>query len=281
MQTYSQREEINMPTWQAGDIQANGITLHYTRTGGRKPPVVLLHGFSDDGLCWTPVTEQLEQQYDVIMVDARGHGRSDDPEEGYTPLDHAADVAGLITGLKLDRPAVLGHSMGAASAIVLAGLYPTLPRAVLLEDPPPMWLPPPPSSSEEANPMRDWIVNLKRKTREELIAHAAAESPTWAQAELGPWADAKLRLSFYVLRRYRGSFPDPSSITQGITCPVLLMTADPERHAIVTPELAAALQAMVPHTRAVNIPGAGHSIRREQFSRYMEVVTGFLAEAMA
>ena len=57
---------------------ANGIRLHYYRTGdGTKPAVVLCHGFSDSGLCWTPVARQLEADYDVIMLDARGHGLSE------------------------------------------------------------------------------------------------------------------------------------------------------------------------------------------------------------
>ena len=59
-----------MTHWQSGDIAVNGLKLHYTRTGGAKPPVVLAHGFSDDGLCWTPVAEALEADYDVVMVDA-------------------------------------------------------------------------------------------------------------------------------------------------------------------------------------------------------------------
>jgi pimeloyl-ACP methyl ester carboxylesterase len=44
-----------MESWQQGNIGTGGLRLHYTRTGGAKPPVVLAHGFSDDGLCWTPV----------------------------------------------------------------------------------------------------------------------------------------------------------------------------------------------------------------------------------
>ena len=126
-----------MTLWQAGDVAVNGLTLHYTRTGGAKPPVVLAHGFSDDGLCWTTVAEALAADYDVVMVDARGHGRSAAPEQGYGYVDHATDLAGVIRALGLKRPAVLGHSMGAASTLVLAGLYPDLPRAILLEDPPP------------------------------------------------------------------------------------------------------------------------------------------------
>src|SRR5919112_4537344 len=123
-----------MNHWQSGDIEANGIRLHYTRTGGAKPPLVLAHGFSDDGLCWTPVAEALASDYDVILVDARGHGRSDAPEQGYGPVEHAADLHGVITGLNLQRPAVLGHSMGGATTLVLAGTYPEVPGAILVED---------------------------------------------------------------------------------------------------------------------------------------------------
>ena len=83
-----------------------------------------------------PVAEILSADYDVIMLDARGHGRSAGPKRGYGSIEHAGDVAGAITGLGLKRPAVLGHSMGAVTALALAGLYPNLPRAILLEDPP-------------------------------------------------------------------------------------------------------------------------------------------------
>ncbi len=111
-----------MPSWKSGYIDANGLRLHYTRTGGDKPAVVLAHGVTDDGLCWTPVAEELAPEYDVIMVDARGHGRSDGPEAGYDPALQAADLHGVIAGLGLQKPAILGHSMGAATTVVLAGI---------------------------------------------------------------------------------------------------------------------------------------------------------------
>ncbi|HWQ14391.1 MAG TPA: alpha/beta hydrolase [Roseiflexaceae bacterium] len=110
-----------MPTWESGFVEANGLRLHYTRTGGKLPPVVLAHGFSDDGLCWTPVAEALAPDYDVVMVDARGHGRSDAPEQGYSPTDHAADLAGAIRALGLERPAILGHPAGGPAGVVDAG----------------------------------------------------------------------------------------------------------------------------------------------------------------
>ena len=268
-----------MAPWQSGDIVVNGLTLHYTRTGGAKPPLVLAHGFSDDGLCWTPVAEALAADYDVVMVDARGHGRSAAPEQGYGSTDHATDLAGVIRDLGLKRPAVLGHSMGAASALALAGLYPELPRAILLEDPPPWWI------TAEAgvplarlSPIRVGIIELKRKTREELIAHARSGSPTWPEAELGPWADAKLRFSFNILTADEPAAVDWPATVRRITCPALLITADPALGALVTPESAAALQALAPQLRIAHIAGAGHSIHREQFARSIETVRAFLAE---
>jgi pimeloyl-ACP methyl ester carboxylesterase len=268
-----------MTIWQSGDITVNGLRLHYTRTGGDKPPIVLAHGFSDDGLCWTPVAELLAAKYDVVMVDARGHGRSDGPKRGYGSAEHAGDVAGVITGLGLKRPAVLGHSMGAATALALAGTYPDLPRAILLEDPPAFWIAPTSGKpGRRPSHFTDWIVELKRKTREEMIANQRAQSPTWSEAELGPWADSKLRLSFNVLSRGKSAPVDWPATVQRITCPTLLITADPEKGAIVSLEAAAALQALAPQTRVVHLAGAGHSIRREQFARYMDVVESFLAE---
>jgi pimeloyl-ACP methyl ester carboxylesterase len=63
-----------MPEWFSGDVVANGVRIHYSRTGGDKPPLVLSHGATDSGLCWTRVARALESDYDVILSDARGHG---------------------------------------------------------------------------------------------------------------------------------------------------------------------------------------------------------------
>jgi N-formylmaleamate deformylase len=127
-----------MPEWFSGEVIANGIKIHYWRTGGEGPPVVFSHGITDNGLCWTRLARALEDVYDVIMPDARGHGFSDAPDEGYAPGDQAADLAGLIQALGLikPRPVLIGHSMGAATTAAAAADYPELVRCAILEDPP-------------------------------------------------------------------------------------------------------------------------------------------------
>ena len=63
-----------MTNWMSGVCKANGIHIHYLRTGGRKPPLVLLHGLTASGACWTPLARALQNEYDVVMPDARGTG---------------------------------------------------------------------------------------------------------------------------------------------------------------------------------------------------------------
>jgi N-formylmaleamate deformylase len=268
-----------MTAWQSGKVPSNGITVHYTRTGGTKPPLVLAHGFSDDGLCWTPLAETLASDYDVIMVDSRGHGQSEAPESGYGIEDQAADLAGVINALKLEQPIVLGHSMGAVATLALASFYPDLPQAVILEDPPSRWVPQGGVRLDQnwQTRARTQIIENQSKTREELIAQQRTATPQWAEAELGPWADAKHRLSLNVLNRIEaGSVHWPALVTR-ITCPVLLITADATRGALVTDDAAQQLSKLVPQVRVSNIPGAGHCIRRDQPAKYLAVVREFIA----
>jgi N-formylmaleamate deformylase len=267
-------------SWKSGDIRANGIRLHYYRTGGTKPPLVLVHGFSDDGLCWTSIARALAGTYDVVMPDARGHGHSEAPARGYGPCDHADDLAGVIQGLELRKPIVLGHSMGAVSVLVLAGRHPEMPRAVILEDPPAWWSKdsPPPYSSKWRAETQAWLAKLRLQTLEEIVAFERTEEPAWAGEDLVPWADSKLRLHPNVFGQDGRIGVDWPALLGNITCPALLLTADTTRDAIVTETQAAALRAMVPHLSIARIAGAGHSIHRDQPARFLEVVQAFMGE---
>src|SRR5688500_11005922 len=123
----------------SGEVTANGLRQHYWRTGwaaAGKPVLVLAHGATDNGLCWTRLAKVLEGEWDVVIPDARGHGLSEAPEEDYSAGARAADLAKLIEALGLVRPVVGGHSMGGSTALRLAAEHPELVRAAVLEDPP-------------------------------------------------------------------------------------------------------------------------------------------------
>ena len=275
-----------MTAWTTGELDICGLRVHYTRTGGGdKPPVVLAHGGTDDGLCWTATARVLGDEFDVIMPDARGHGRSAAPDQGYGSAQQAADLAGVIRALGLTRPAVLGHSMGAASALVLAGSVPELPGAILLEDPPSWWMPATRDDEEEAARRRSAMVvrfsALKRQTRAELLAGIRREQPQWSDVEVETWVDAKQRFSpnmLSLLGPEWGAAIDWTPTLRRIKCPVTLITADPARGAIVTAEAAEALRAVIPQVGIAHIPRAGHNIHRDQPERFLEVVRGALSE---
>lgn len=269
-----------MPRWIAGSIQANGINLHYYRTGGQKPPVVFAHGLTDNGLCWAPLVRELEADYDCIMVDARGHGWSTAPESGYTNDDHAADYAALIQQLALDKPALIGHSMGGGTGAQLAASYPTLLRGAILEDPP--WRSQQTAAVAEdrsafAEQWRADVITNRSRSLEELIAGVKLRSPLWSAAEIDQWAPSKQQVSPQALDYALYPSTPWWEVVGQITCPTLLVTADVADGAIVDPATAAQAVALNPKIEVAYISGAGHNIRRENFAAYVATVRAFLA----
>ncbi len=245
--------------------------------------VVLAHGVTDDGLCWSPVAEVLASDYDVIMIDARGHGLSDAPLTGYGPIEQAADLAGLIEALDLKSPIVLGHSMGAATTLVLAARYPQLLRAIALEDPPPWW---DPAYDRPNNPawqamMRAWLVPLKQQPRQAILEAQRVAEPGWSDAELEPWVDSKLHFSLNFFNDLSDPGLDWSAIVRQVHCPALLITGDVAAGALVSEQAAHLFQQLMPQARIAHIAGAGHSIRRDRFEQYLQVVRPFLTERVS
>lgn len=280
--TVDHGEEHDMTEWQNGQVVANGITIHYHRTGGSGSPLVLNHGATDNGLCWTRLAQELAGEYDIIMPDARGHGKSEAPESGHDSATRAADLAAFIGALGLEKPAVGGHSMGAMTTFYLAALYPDLPRCAILEDPVFRTETVVPSEEQRrawAERQRNEAEERRTMTRAQIMARGRERNPTWDEAEFGPWADAKLQVSS---RFSTGGSVRPAEqmgwrdLLPKITCPTLLVTGDPERGAIVTPEAAAEAARLNPQLRVVRLRDAGHNIRREQFDGFVNAVRDFL-----
>ena len=269
-----------MKNWQSGFISPRGFRQHYIRTGGAHRALVLAHGFSDDGPCWTSLARALAGEWDVVMIDARGHGRSELPEDGSEtgPIAQADDLAAAINALGLERPCVVGHSMGAITALVLAARYPELPRAVALEDPPPWWNAPLSTlaydDSWKAN-VRAWLTGAKTSPRDEVLARVRAESPNWPEVDLVPWAESKVRFNMAFLDRPRPVDIDWAPTLGQVRAPILLIASDQAKGGIVGPDDADRLQRLIPHLVVKRIPDAGHSIHRDQSSAFLAAITAF------
>lgn len=261
-----------------GSIQREGVRIQYYRTGGEKPPIIMLHGLSDNALCWNRIPLLLEVEFDMVLVDARGHGLSGLDSRGAGLDVQADDITALIDHLNLVQPVLIGHSMGAALAALIAARLPKVVRGLVLIDPP--WRDEAElgENGKERLPeqVRSVFQQNKETNLEKLTAKCQAEHPGWDESEFLQWAKSKQQfkpeaLDSIVIR----DFPW-HEIASRLACPGLLITGDPELGAIITPALAEKIRGMWKKGWVVHIPGAGHSIHRDQLKPVMNAVYDFL-----
>jgi N-formylmaleamate deformylase len=262
-----------------GDCKLGKINYHYYRTGGTKPAFILLHGATDNGLCWTRTAEMLSENYDVIMPDARGHGLSDRFGADFAARSSADEVAALIKALDLKKPVIMGHSMGAGTAADLAAKFPSLPGAIILEDP--GWSIPAAADNEETRKQRTIMqasmIGLHDLSLEELLNESRKRNPSWTEEERVPWAKAKQQFDPTLFSGPPLNHIPYTEIVPKMDCPTLLICAE---QGLVTREIAqnaARIWRSNKPFKWVMIPGAGHNIRRENFKGFYAAVTDFLA----
>jgi pimeloyl-ACP methyl ester carboxylesterase len=152
----------------------HGIRLHY-QVEGAGPPLVLQHGFSDSLESWYEMgyVKPLQQDYRLILIDARGHGASDKPHDptAYTMQHHAADVVAVLDALAIPTAHFFGYSMGGRIGFALAKYAPTRFTALIIGGASPYGAP---------RDIQDEILRL-------LQQGAAAWAAAWVAAYIGIW----------------------------------------------------------------------------------------------
>ncbi len=295
VQTYRPIEELVPAHWSEGDVIANGIRQHYYRTGGEKPPLLLLHGFNEYGLTWLRTAKELAGNYDIIMLDARGHGCSDGIANGFSSSLLVEDVVGVIHALKLGRPHIIGLSQGGSTALRLAATYPELVHSFIFEG----WGD---ESGRAANTgsfaqsegyrtwFNSWLVQLEELRtldhQQRMVSALSLLIPTmggtlWPEDEYVPsvegYALFNLDLAKYSIHLWSSKDKDdPIELLKRVNCPALIM-----KHAWSFP--APGMQVAVcevsseqPNVRMVYFEHTGHLIRRMAFNLYMTLVREFL-----
>ncbi|MER8632350.1 alpha/beta hydrolase [Mesorhizobium opportunistum] len=105
-------------------VDVGGLEIACVEIAGAEPALVLVHGFTDTSRSFSLLAPHLAGRR-LIMPDLRGHGASQ-AGKGFGITDFADDIAGLVRRLRLDRPVVVGHSLGAMVAIALAARHDAL-----------------------------------------------------------------------------------------------------------------------------------------------------------
>jgi pimeloyl-ACP methyl ester carboxylesterase len=118
-------------------LNRDGVRLAHFEVAPKapqSPPLVLIHGWTGDHGGFSPQIAYFGQTRRVVAVNLRGHGASDAPEQEYTMAGFADDIAWQCAQLGLQKPVVIGHSLGGAIALELCGRYPELASAMVMID---------------------------------------------------------------------------------------------------------------------------------------------------
>lgn len=295
--------------WSSNYAYVNGIRIHYYRAtpAPGRPVMVMVHGVTDNGLSFAGVASGLQDEYDIYMLDTRGHGLTDP----FTSADDSdtliKDVVEFVRVMKFDKPIVLGHSMGGATVIRVGAEYPDLARSIVVIDagiggggargrgaagpgraggnagrgggaaaPPQPANPDPLPFSMSGAP--ETLVAQNNYSFEDLVAKGRRQNPKWSLADVQYWALSK--------KQYHGAYSEETfrEVMQGsmrtgdslakIPVPMIILKADASPEARKQHlEAASVMQ----NGRLVHIDGAGHNLHRDDVPRTVEVLKEFFS----
>ena len=114
-------------------VRAGGMRFRVLDWGGAGQPILFLHGGRQDALTWELVCLQLRSRYRCYAMDLRNHGQSDPSDDWLNPYVLADDVENVLAELRLERPALVGMSLGGLSAMAYASRHSDL-RALVIVD---------------------------------------------------------------------------------------------------------------------------------------------------
>jgi len=239
-----------------------------------------LHGIASRGVSWWPVLAPLAQEFRVIVLDLRGHGDSAKPDRGYLLPDFADDLSAALAGLAIDRPRLLGHSLGALVILEWAIAAPDRAAAIALEDPPLRVRP------DLLDAFDGWR-QLAALPVPRVAAYYQEEHPEWSAEECWRRAesitatdpavfaelrtDAAARLEAGTVERFR----DLATIRS----PTLLLYGDPAVGGMLEHEDALRFQEQTVAGSLRRVAGGGHALHREHAATFVDAVIPFLRAA--
>ena len=249
------------------------------------PPVVLLHGGHQSAHSWDLVSLHLAQRFRVLALDQRGHGDSEWARDvSYSNHEMSLDAEAFIGELGLQRPILMGHSMGGRNAMLLTRRNPSLLRALVIVDVGP----------ELSDRGRAVISGFVRDNEEfddldHFVRNVQQYDPYRSRAHI------ERTVKYNMLQRADGKFvskcdanPRRLGIVRGtgpqenitleearaFDLPVLLVRGADSR--ILTADAAERFRDALPHGTLGTVPNCGHNVHGQNTKGFIEAVDGFL-----
>ncbi|MGS0667071.1 alpha/beta fold hydrolase [Staphylococcus arlettae] len=111
----------------------DGVALNYD-TSGEGHAIVMIHTALENFTVFKELEKQLSRDYQIVLIDLRGHGYSDKPKH-ISFSDYGSDIKQLLDALYIKSCALIGHEMGASVSAELASKYPELVTSVTMVNP--------------------------------------------------------------------------------------------------------------------------------------------------
>ncbi|MFE0188107.1 alpha/beta fold hydrolase [Streptomyces sp. NPDC058989] len=258
--------------------------FHYRYWSGTptgRPPALLLHGGAASTEVWNRIAPALARTRPVYAMDLRGHGLSPKTPIGTYQLWRAADdVTEFITALSLQQPMIIGHSWGAAVALVQAAAAGTRhpapgTSALVLAEPPPTFTTPQVIESAEA------AAELAGRPLDELSALCSVFFPDRDGTDLRALCHGLHHTTPAVIRSYTTDAAEHADLIPLIANarpPLLLMRSDPKVRSVIDTASWDRIHEHLPATGTMlHIPGADHDIHRSRPDAFLTTIQAFAA----
>lgn len=258
---------------QGYNVHANGIRQHLIHYPGPGPQMLLIPGITSPAITWGFVAERLAARFDVHVLDVRGRGLSAAGDLDYTLDAMADDAIAVVAAAGLHRPVVLGHSMGARTAIRAARRSPDAFAGLILVDPPVS------GPGRRPYPM-GWAwygESIRMAQRGCTGADMRRFCPTWTDAQNDLRAEWLHTCHYGAIRTAYDGFhtDDIHADLPHLALPVRLVKAGAAP--VIQPEDIAEFQALVPHAELRVVEGAGHMIPWDDLGGFLSAVMDFQA----
>lgn len=252
-------------------LARDGVRLAYVDTDPNsvdRPTMLLIHGWCGDHTLMAGQAAAFRTSHRVISVDLRGYGDSDAPEQEYSMAAYADDVAWLCERLRVERPVVVGHSMGGNIALELAIHHSHVPRAVVLID---TLLFPPPELISVLQQVVDGVAGPDYVA----VANGLLKPlclPTDSFGRRMQLTDSLHAPQHVILSSLRHNIDHSSRAEQASECtlPIAYIGASKPLANVVE------LQRVTPHVHVGTVLGAGHFVAQEEPTQVNAMIARFI-----
>ena len=260
----------------------NDVKLYYDeyipQNGSVASPVIFLHGFTLDRRMWQAQLDFFKDKYHIILVDAKGHGKSSAPKTGYSRADRIEDLRRFVEVLSLSPYHLVGLSMGGSTALGFSLLYPEKIKSLTLA-----------STSATGYKVGPKISRIDKMVKEKGLEAARKK---WIQYAVNYYQEdqkvIKDLLSLMMnehsgapwVDKMRGNYPPPDNDLERVSSlivPTKIFAGSADK---IFEPLAHLLGEKIPNSNVSIFKGIGHMINMEEPERFNKELDEFLIKYM-